>query len=162
MAPAVLARSLLKPDPEQGRTADMKLNGKLVVAVAMMVGSLGAVGCKSQSNEPVAPEEDVASSPTDESAVTNDLSVTVGFENDSVRTRYYAPYAPPAARYEVQTRSPGAGYTWYGGYHRWNGRAYVWYPGNWYANRAGYRYYAPTWRTYRSRYEYIPGHWRRY
>ena len=139
----------------------MKLNGKMMVAVAMMVGSMGAIGCNKandSSNEPVAPEQTVAEAPVD-----NDGSAqaTPGVEKDSRRVRYYAPYAPPRARYEERGRAPSERHFWTPGYHRWDGRRYVWNDGRWAERRAGYEYVGPRWVNSYGRWEYLPGHWQR-
>src|ERR1700747_1650272 len=38
--------------------------------------------------------------------------------------------APPPVVVERPGPPPRAGYTWVGGYHRWDGRGYVWVPGH--------------------------------
>ncbi len=144
----------------------MKLSGNLVVAVAMMIGSLGAVGCKAnaQNDGAVAPEESADTATVVEgngTGSTNDLSV--GFDTDAVRIRYYAPVAPPAVRVEVQGRAPSARHFWTPGYYRWNGRQHIWIGGRWVLRRDNYEYIGPRWVAGGRRYEYIPGHWvRRY
>jgi hypothetical protein len=141
----------------------MKLNGKMLLAVAMMVGSLGAVGCNKSNaqDDAVAPEENAAASPTEDGqGSVDDLSVR--FETSVSRPRYYAPYAPPAARYEVRTVAPSANHFWTPGYYRWNGRSHVWYGGRWEARRANYDYMGPRWVASGRRYEYVPGHWVRH
>jgi hypothetical protein len=142
----------------------MKLSGNLVVAVVMMVGSLGAVGCKSNAdNEAVAPEESAETATVVDNGTgsTNDLSVR--WETDVSRVRYYAPTAPPAVRVEVQGRAPSARHFWAPGSYRWNGRQHVWVGGRWELRRDNYEYIGPRWTPVARRYEYIPGHWvRRY
>ncbi|MFT3769484.1 MAG: YXWGXW repeat-containing protein [Minicystis sp.] len=111
----------------------MKLNGKILVTVAMMVGSMAAAtGCNAPAgadSNAVAPEETAASAPVEES------NTTAGFEQNSVRyhwgVRYYAPHAPPAARHETYGRAPSARHFWAPGYYRWNGRQHVWVAGRW-------------------------------
>ncbi|MFT3769059.1 MAG: hypothetical protein QM820_26765 [Minicystis sp.] len=139
----------------------MKLNGRILVTVAMMVGSMAAAtGC----NRPVdadattiAPEETAASAPVEES------NTTAGFEQNSVRYRwgvhYYAPHAPPAARHETYGRAPSARHFWAPGYYRWSGRQHVWVAGRWEVRRDGYEYYGPRWEQRYGRWEYIPGRW---
>src|SRR5262245_36399397 len=116
----------------------MKLNGKILVTVAMMVGSAAmATGCaRSNDAQPVAPEESVQNAPvenesaTTESADTNANALRIGFgfgfNRGFGRTHYYAPYAPPAARYEVRGVAPSARHFWAPGYYRWDGRRYMW------------------------------------
>jgi hypothetical protein len=38
---------------------------------------------------------------------------------------------PPAAVVETRPVSPGVGYIWTKGYHRWDGSRYVWTAGEW-------------------------------
>src|SRR5689334_7346875 len=98
----------------------MMLNGKILVTVAMMVGSMAlATGCNQASEaQPVAPEETVQSAPveSDTAATTSTESNTnalrFGFTRDSARFHYYAPHAPPAARYEVRGFAPSARHFW--------------------------------------------------
>jgi hypothetical protein len=149
----------------------MKLNGSVLVAVAMMVGSFGMMGCQQNatSSDPIAPEESVQNAP-----VEDDTAAATSTENDTtnalrfgvcntVRVHYYAPHAPPAARYEVRGVAPSARHFWAPGYYRWTGRQFVWYGGRWEVRRAGYEYINPHWGIAHGRYEYIPGHWiRRY
>ena len=141
----------------------MNLNGKTMAAVAMMVGLLGATGCNalnSASADPIAPEENAASAPVENENGT-EASATPGVENYHYygRTRYYAPHAPPATRYERVGRSPSSRHFWVAGYYRWNGRQHVWYPGRWEVRRSGYEYVGPRWVFAFNRWEYIPGHW---
>lgn len=133
----------------------MKLNGSLMVAVAMLVGALAVTGCSKPSNEPVAPEDDAVTAPVDDNA-------TPGFEQDARRIHYYGPHAPPAARYESPGRAPSNRHFWSPGYHRWSGREYTWYPGRWYERRDRYEYVSPHWENRYGRWEYIPGHWARH
>jgi hypothetical protein len=104
----------------------MKLNGKAMVAVAMMVGVLGAAGCAKQDAQDtglVAPEETAATA-TVEGATGN-----AGVEQDARFFHYYAPKAPPALRFEVRGRAPSERHFWAPGYWRWNGREHVWFGG---------------------------------
>jgi hypothetical protein len=159
----------------------MKLDGKTLVIVGVVVGALGAMGCSKPANdEPaakpeakpvaaqpaqqqqqpadtgaVAPEENAASAPVEDPS-------KPGFEKDSFRGRYYAPYGPPAARYETRGYAPSRRHFWAPGYWRWSGRQYMWYGGRWEYDRPGYVYAGPTWhRHHASRYEYRPGRWTR-
>jgi hypothetical protein len=134
----------------------MKLNGSKLVAVAMVVGALGAMGCKSNvmTTDDVAPEDNAASAPVNDSASEATSSLWGN-------RRYYSPYAPPAARVEVRTRAPSERHFWTPGYHRWDGRRHVWYDGRWTERRGGYEYIGPRWVNSYGRWEYIPGHWQR-
>jgi hypothetical protein len=144
----------------------MKLNGKILVTVAMMVGSMAlATGCNQAGDaQPIAPEESVQNAPVENE--TADNAATDGTTNafrygfgTSARVHYYAPHAPPAARYEVRGVAPSARHFWAPGYYRWDGRRYLWNTGRWEVRRDGYEYMSPRWNVVRSRYEYIPGHW---
>jgi hypothetical protein len=134
----------------------MKLESKMLVAVAMMVGALGATGCNklSQQAEAVADEDNPAAAPVDEAA-----DGQPGFEQNARRVRYYAPYAPPAARRETWGRPPSERHFWAPGYYRWSGREHVWVPGRWEARREHYDWRPAHWENRYGRWEYIPGHW---
>src|SRR5690242_5012737 len=85
----------------------MKINGKLMVAVVMMVGSLAATGCSTASADDtgvVAPEETPATAP-----VENTTSATAGVEKDSFGIRFFAPFAPRrcASRSAATPRATG-------------------------------------------------------
>jgi hypothetical protein len=43
----------------------------------------------------------------------------------------YVEAGPPDPVVEVVTVSPGAGYCWIPGHHRWDGRSYLWIAGRW-------------------------------
>ncbi|MFT3768907.1 MAG: hypothetical protein QM820_25980 [Minicystis sp.] len=134
----------------------MKLNGKSLVAVAVVVGAFSATGCKKLSNaadEAVAPEESVATAPVEESAA------PAGAEQNSLRFRFYAPREPPAARYENPGRAPSERHFWANGYWRWNGREHVWVSGRWEPRRDRYEYAGPHWERHYGRWTYIPGRW---
>jgi hypothetical protein len=147
----------------------MKLNGKILMAVAMMVGSLGAMGCNplnDQGNAAVAPEETPATAPVEKDGV-GQANKSPGVEQNAywyrgyAGPRYYAPHAPPAVRYEYQGRAPSSRHFWAPGYYRWNGREHVWIGGRWDVRRDGYEYVSPHWENRYGRWEYIPGHWAR-
>ena len=137
----------------------MKLNGKtMAMVVAMAIGVLGATGCsKPGSDDAIAPEESVANAPVEES------SATAGFEQNAryhyYGRSYYAPYGPPAVRYERYGRAPSARHFWAPGYYRWDGRQHVWMGGRWEVRRHGYEYVSPHWERHYGRWMYIPGHW---
>jgi len=135
----------------------MKINGKAMVAVMMMmVGSLATAGCSTASAADtglVAPEETAATAPVD------GASSTAGVEKDERFFHYYAPFAPPRARFEVRGFAPSARHFWAPGYYRWNGREHVWIGGRWELGREGLLFVAPHWVNRFGRYEYIPGRW---
>ena len=60
--------------------------------------------------------------------------------------RLYVRVAPPSPVVEAAMVSPGPGYVWVPGYHRWEGGGYVWIPGVWR-------------RPPRPRAAWVPGHW---
>jgi hypothetical protein len=138
----------------------MKLDGKILVATAMMIGSMAAItGCNvpGADSSAVAPEETAATAPVEEEAKAGEQSF-LRFSFNTGR-RYYAPYGPPAARREYYGRAPSDRHFWAPGYYRWNGRQHVWVSGRWEARRAGYAYNAPRWERSSGRWVYVPGHW---
>ena len=137
----------------------MKLNGKAMVAVMMMVGSLAATGCSTASaadSGPVAPEETAATAPVETGSGTR---ATAGVEKDERGFHYYAPFAPPAARVEVRGIAPSARHFWAPGYYRYNGHEHVWVGGRWELRREGFDFIAPHWVNRFGRFEYLPGRW---
>ena len=136
----------------------MKLNGRMMVAVVMMVGSLAATGCNTasaQDSGPVAPEETAVTAPVDNGTT----STTAGVEQDERGFRYFAPHAPPAARVEFRGVAPSARHFWAPGYYRYNGREHVWVGGRWELRRDGFEYARPHWVHRLGRFEYLPGRW---
>ena len=139
----------------------MKINGKLMVAVAMVVGSLAATGCSTamaQDTGVVAPEETPATVPV-ENTRAGAAHATSGVEKDFVRGRFFAPVAPPAARFEFRGVAPSARHFWAPGYYRYNGREHVWVAGRWELRRDGFEFVGPHWVRRFGRFEYIPGRW---
>ena len=146
----------------------MKLSAKILVAVAMMVGSALTVGCKVQDkitdtgNNVAASEATTAATPEDNPAaapVSEDESATnAGVEKDWYGYRHWAYRAPPAVRYEP-VGAYRAGYFWRPGYYGWSGRDYRWYGGAYYPERVGYRYVNPGWYAVGPRWGYRRGYW---
>ena len=137
----------------------MKINGKLMVAVVMVVGSLATAGCSkamAQDAGAVAPEETAATAPVESGA-----DATNAVEKDSLRIRFYAPFAPPAARFETRGVAPSPRHFWAPGYYRYNGREHVWVAGRWELRRDGFEYVGPHWVRRFGRFEYVPGRWMR-
>jgi WXXGXW repeat (2 copies) len=133
----------------------MKINGKTMMAVVMVVGALVGTGCSTASASdvgPVAPEETAATAPV-ENATTN------GVEKDERIFHYYAPFAPPAARVEFRGVAPSARHFWAPGYYRWNGREHVWVGGRWELRRDGFDFVGPHWVRRFGRFEYLPDRW---
>jgi hypothetical protein len=106
--------------------------------------AIGGAGCKPNDSAPPIPEETAEAAPIDEGARS--------FHS-------YGPRRPPPARKEDRGASPGAGFFWAPGYHRWDGHDFVWCPGGWHAKREGYDYVAPHWEDVYARWEYVPGRW---
>jgi len=134
----------------------MKLNGKTMVAVAMMLGSLAMAGCSTANADDtglVAPEETAATAPVENAAT------TAGVEKDARFFHYYAPHAPPAARFEIRGVAPSARHFWAPGYYRWSGREHVWVGGRWVLRRDGFDFMGPRWVRRSGRFEYLPGRW---
>jgi len=68
---------------------------------------------------------------------------------------------PPALKVEHRPTSPGAGYVWVGGYHRWDGNAYVWEPGRWEKPPHEHEVWvAPRWEHRGHDYVFHDGYWR--
>jgi hypothetical protein len=140
-----------------GRKTVMKINGKTMMAVVMVIGSLAATGCSTASAQDtglVAPEETAATAPVDNASGAN-----AGVEKDGRFFHYYAPFAPPAARFEIRGVAPSLRHFWAPGYHRWNGREHVWVAGRWELRRDGFEFIGPHWVRRFGRFEYIPGRW---
>src|SRR5690349_19754252 len=105
----------------------MNLNRSMLVAVAMVLGSLGAMGCKTNKSAvqdgsdvpaPVAtPVEEAPAAAKDEAI---QAKASVAMTNQA--PVQYAPYAPPAPRYENPGRAPSANQLWIEGYYRWSTR----------------------------------------
>jgi WXXGXW repeat (2 copies) len=69
--------------------------------------------------------------------------------------------APPRPVVETRVVSPGPGYVWTPGYHRWDGNAYVWTRGAWVQPpRPHARWVAHHWEHRRGGYVMVEGHWR--
>ncbi len=141
----------------------MNFNGKAMVAVAMMLGSMAVMGCSKpadQTADAVAPEETPATAPV-ESDTTGAAATAkpAGVEQDSLRLGFYAPVAPPAVRVEVQGTAPSPRHFWAPGYYRWNGHEHVWVGGRWELRREGYSYVSPRWEAHQARWRYLPGRW---
>jgi hypothetical protein len=139
----------------------MKLNGKMMMAVVMVVGSLAATGCSTANAADagaVAPEETPATATVDNQSTSN---TTHGVEKNYFGVRFYAPVAPPALRFEVRGIASSARHFWAPGYYRWTGREHFWVAGRWELRRDGFEFIGPHWVRRFGRYEYIPGHWLR-
>ncbi len=143
----------------------MKLNGSMLFVVAMMVGSLGALGCKSNdaSTDPAGGSDTSAAAVAPEETpdtVSTATAAAPGVEKDERAFHFYAPHAPPALRIE-ERGALRPGHFWAPGYYRWNGHEHVWANGGWYAERPGYSWVAPRWAAEGPRWRYYRGYWRR-
>jgi hypothetical protein len=159
----------LSPNPDEDD--DMKAMSNVLVVVAMMLGATAAIGCNNASDQgssALAPVETPAAAPVVDEGAKDDTAsaASPGFEQNSVRfainvggPRYYAPHAPPAARFEHRGVAPSARHFWAPGYYRWSGREHVWVGGRWELHRPHHVYIAPRWIAAGPRYQYVPGHW---
>jgi hypothetical protein len=87
--------------------------------------------------------------------------LTLGACSTQVRGAVYVPAAPPPPVAEVVPVTPGPGYVWVGGYHRWDGARYVWVGGRWEVGPHPKARWVPGhWRHDRQGYVWIQGHWR--
>ncbi len=154
----------------------MKLNGKAMVAVAMILGSMAALtGCKSSEQskadeaapaaEPVATSEaPAAQTQTGEEHATIQAStkVVVGASTPAAR-----PLPPmPAPRFENPGRAPSRDHVFVKGFWRIDEPriGYVWVPGHWQAQHAPSAPPAPRFenpgRAPSGQHVYVPGYWR--
>ena len=111
----------------------MKLNGKMLVAVAMLLGSLGSVGCAAVGNKDVsqpANQEEAAAAPVAADAA------PVAQQNVVVSKSTVPLPMPPAVRVENPGPAPRANDVWTKGFWRYDMGAtqYVWVPGYWQDN----------------------------
>lgn len=140
----------------------MNLNRSMLVAVAMMIGSLGAMGCKSsagalpEGGDVQPPAADTAAPATAKDESIQAKASIMATNQAPVR---YAPVAPPAPRYENPGRAPSAEQMWLEGFHRWTGRDFVWVPGHWETRREGYEFQRTSWVKENGRWECHEGRW---
>jgi hypothetical protein len=160
----------------------MKLDKGILVAVAMMVGSMAAVGCKSQTPKPITDEGPLAPVVLEQPAkaepapaqpapaaqpesakvavaTTPKTIVDARFQNPTLPHLGVASKAPPPLRIESRGRAPSADAFYVPGYWRYSGAQYVWMSGGWDTRRIGYRYAAPRWERTGTRYVFVPGRW---
>ncbi|MCC6793792.1 MAG: YXWGXW repeat-containing protein [Candidatus Hydrogenedentes bacterium] len=68
--------------------------------------------------------------------------------------------APPAAKQEVQSASPGTEYVWVPGYWDYANGTFVWRDGTWQVpSSAGLVWIPGQWVNTAAGYQFIPGHW---
>jgi hypothetical protein len=73
----------------------------------------------------------------------------------------YVRSPPPEPMVEVVTVSPGAGYVWVPGYHRWDDGHYIWVRGYWQVAPRGRSAWVPgRWRHARRGWYWQAGYWR--
>ena len=88
-------------------------------------------------------------------------ALAAGACTTQVRGAVYVPTAPPPPVAEVAPASPGPGYVWIAGYHRWDGARYVWVGGRWEIGPSPRARWVPGhWRHDRGGWTWVPGHWR--
>ena len=72
----------------------------------------------------------------------------------------YVAVAPPMPVAEVITISPGAGYVWIPGHHRWDGNRYIWVAGSWRAAPRGRALWiAGRWEQSPRGWYWVAGRW---
>jgi hypothetical protein len=88
------------------------------------------------------------------------LAATLSYAE--VHVNLYVPTGPPVAIVETRPASPGAGYVWVGGYHRWDGNAYAWERGHWDQPPTGHRAWAAgRWQHHpKNGWYWTDGRWR--
>mgnify|MGYP001550325369 CR=1 FL=1 len=143
----------------------MKLNGKALVAVVAMFGSMAAVGCKKSGD---AASEAAPAPVTLQADTANADAPAASDERTTVTVAAGTRAAPPALRVERPGRAPSAHHVWQRGYWRYDSprTAYVWVPGYW-ENTVAVAPYAPPVAVYEDRgyapgadYFYAPGYYR--
>jgi hypothetical protein len=68
---------------------------------------------------------------------------------------------PPALVVETRPASPGPGYIWTRGYHRWDGARYVWTGGEWrQPPHAHAKWVDHRWEHRKDGYVFVEGHWK--
>jgi hypothetical protein len=150
----------------------MKLNG--ILAVAMMVGSMAALGCSKNTSTEASENEATSDTPVAEESgnvlvrrwygYRGYRSASYGYGYRGYGVRYYnnysyVPYGPPARRYEYVGRAPSSRHFWSNGSWVYTNNRYSWSRGRWDTYRPGYLYVQPHYETVGGRYRYIPGHW---
>ena len=68
---------------------------------------------------------------------------------------------PPAAVVETRPVSPGPGYVWTKGYHRWDGERYAWTAGEWRRPPLEHaKWVDHRWEHRKDGYVFVEGHWK--
>lgn len=147
----------------------MKLNGKAMMAVVMVLGSMAAIGCNRAEDLP-APQETapVVAAPSQDNTATQpaaaktDEGVTVAAKASVGAS---AP-ARPADRVEYPGVAPSRDHRWMKGHWRHEGtRGFVWTPGRWMIQFAPAAPPAPRYenpgRPISHHHVWVPGHWER-
>jgi hypothetical protein len=130
----------------------MKLMGRMVVVVAMMIGSLSAAGCAQPANAGPA-QQDQAPAQAQPAATAPQAATPAATSPANVATvANVAPFAPPPVRYENPGTAPSADFVFVPGFWRWQGRTYQWVVGHWAARRDADD-------CVRAHYVLVDGHW---
>ncbi len=151
----------------------MKRIGKALLAMAMMVGALGATGCKKSDDQRAPADSAPVAQPAEAQPASEATKSDAPAAQQESRTVFASTVtvkapAPPALRVENPGPRPSAHHLWQRGYWRWETQrtVYVWVPGYW-ADTYVYAPSAPPAPRYEDRgyapgvdYEYVPGYWR--
>ncbi len=90
------------------------------------------------------------------------MGISMGCASSAAAGRVYLQIGPPVPIVEVRTVSPGVGFVWVGGYHRWSGDRYLWVGGHWERPPYPRAYWVvPQWRHSRHGWYAAGGYWRR-
>lgn len=154
----------------------MKLDRNTLFASAMLLASFAAIGCQpaqkgapAEEAKPIAAAEAPAGaeSPLAEAPAIAEAPATIPAKTivttpaaPATEEALYAPYAPPAPRFENPGRAPGKASVFIPGSWRWTGREYAWAPGRWEMRRAGYDYQAPRFENVKGRWMKRGGYWK--
>lgn len=148
-------------------------------AVAMMIGSFSAIGCARPEKSASVEETPAAAAAEPQAAAEAPVTTPAAPVTIPAKTTapapvaqlpapiaqlpapvQYAPYAPPAPRFENPGRAPRADFGFIPGMWRWSGREYTWVPGHWEARRSGYDYQPARWEKVNGRWTQRDGFWK--
>jgi hypothetical protein len=87
--------------------------------------------------------------------------ISFGCASAASAGRVYLQIGPPVPIVEVRGVSPGVGFVWIAGYHRWAADRYAWVPGYWARPPHPRAYWVPPqWRQSRHGWYFVAGRWR--